>query len=334
MRRQVTLQDVADEAGVHVSTVSRVLRDDAGRIRPETATRVMAVAQKLGFQRNRWAASLRSGRTGVIGVLVPRITDVVLATVFEAIEDRAAQAGYQAMVSSTWDDPLSRDKQIQRYVGERVDGLIIGDARIADPALKQLAHDGVPFVLVSRVSRGFPSVTGKDRRGGGLAAEHLLELGCRDLTVIAGPDYASTGVDRVTGFIAAARKGGVELDPSALVPSTFDVDGGRRAMRTILAKGTPDGVFAVNDFAAIGAMGALREHGLTPGRDVAVVGYNDIDVSAQLMVPLTSVRTPLAEMGRRAVDAMLELLSTGNTRSVRLPSRLVARESTGAVSRG
>jgi LacI family transcriptional regulator len=319
--------------GVHVSTVSRVLRQDPGRIGEETAARIIVAAKELGFQNNRWAASLRSGKTKTIGVLVPRITDVVLATVFEAIERRAAIAGYQAVVSSTWDDSTSRDEQIRRYIGERVDGLIIGDARIRDPALTQLARDGLPLVLVSRASRGFPSIAGDDRRGGGMVAEHLFDSGCRNLAVIAGPDYARTAVDRVSGFVAGARRRGLEVDRAFQVASTFDVKGGKEAMERILAIGVPDGVFAVNDFASIGAMSALRDHGLMPGRDVAVVGYNDIDLSAQLMVPLTSVRIPLEEMGRRAADAMLELLATGVTRSVRLKPVLVVRESSSFLTK-
>ncbi len=332
MRHQVTLRDVALGAGVHVSTVSRVLRDDSGRIGEETAARIITVAKELGFQHNRWAASLRSGRTQIIGVLVPRISDVVLATVFEAIEGHAAKSGYQAVVSSTWDDPASREAQIRRYLGERVDGLIVGDARVDEPKLIKLAQDGVPIVLVSRKSRGLPSVTGNDKLGGAMAAEHLIEQGCRTLAVVAGPEYAQTAIDRVAGFVTAARSQGFRVQPWARVNSRFDVEGGQQAMVKILENGTPDGVFAVNDFAAIGAMSVLRARGLVPGQDVSVVGYNAIDLSAHLMVPLTSVYVPLEEMGHRTVDAMLELLATGKTRSVSLKPVLIARESTGAVS--
>lgn len=328
MNRRPTLRDVAKATGVHVSTVSRVLRGDDERIGRDTAARIVRAAEELGFQRDRWAASLRSGKTGVIGVLVPRITDLVLATVFEAIDSAASAAGYQALVSSTWDDPDARALRIKRLLGERVDGLIIGDARRSDPLLARLATDQVPFILVSRASRGFPSVTGRDRFGGRLAAEHLIDIGCRRLAVIAGPSYASTAVDRVAGFLAAARSRGVEVDPRLVVPSTFDVSGGAVAMREALAVAQPDGVFAVNDFAAIGAMGTLRDHGIQVGSEVAVVGYNDVDVGAQLLVPLTSIRTPLTEMGTRALHGLLELLDSGRTQSVRVQPELVVRGTT------
>lgn len=332
MRRRVTLKDVAARAGVHTSTASRVLRNDPGRISEETAARVISTAKELGFQHDRWAASLRSGKTRVIGVLVPRISDVVLATVFEAIESRAADEGYQAVVSSTWDDLASREAQIQRYVAERADGLIIADARTSDPMLATLADDGVPFVLVSRASGDFASVTGADEYGGRLAAQHLIESGCQSFAVIAGPPYAQTAIDRVGGFTLELQSQGLAVPSGWCVHSGFDVDGGRTAMTEILTQGTPDSVFAVNDFAAIGAMGALRDHGLLPGRDVYVVGYNDIDLCAQLHIPLTSVRQPLREMGYRVVEAVLELLRTGQTDSVRLEPTLIARESTGARS--
>lgn len=332
VQRRVTLRDVAARAGVHPSTASRVLRNDLGRISKETAARVTLTAEELGFRHDRWAASLRNGKTQVIGVLVPRISDVVLATVFEAIEARAAEEGYQAVVSSTWDNLEFREAQIRRYVAERVDGLIIGDARTDDPMLTRLADDGVPFVLVSRACQGFPSVTGDDREGGRLAAQHLLERGHSRLAVVAGPTYAETALDRVAGFVATAHGRGVDVPDEWLVHSSFDVAGGRIAMSRILQQGRPEAVFAVNDFAAIGAMGALRDSGLTPGSDVAVVGFNDIDICAELHIPLTSVRQNLIEMGHRAVQCMLELLLTGQTSSVRLEPTLVPRASTGVAS--
>ncbi|MEV4726618.1 LacI family DNA-binding transcriptional regulator [Micromonospora humida] len=334
MNKRVTLRDVAGHTGVHVSTVSRVLRGDDVRVAPATAARIVAAARELGFHRDRWAASLRSGKTGVIGVLVPRITDIVLATVFEGIDAAAAAAGYQAVVSSSWDDDEARTVRIQRLIGERVDGLIIGDARRNDPMLARLAADGVPFVLVSRASRGFPSVTGRDRLGGRLAAEHLIDVGCRRLALIAGPGHASTAADRVAGFLAAAKARGVPVDPRWVAPSTFDVAGGASAMAGLLDTGRPDGVFAVNDFAAIGAMGTLRDHGLRVGREVAVVGYNDIDVDAQLLVPLTSIRTPLRDMGSQALHALLTLLGSGSTTSVRLDPELIVRATTADFSPG
>jgi LacI family transcriptional regulator len=318
---------VADASGFHVSTVSRVLRGDSARISSETIAAVEAHAARLDYRVNRWAASLRSGRTGIIGVLVPRITDIVLATVFEAIEQEAAANGMQAVVSSTWDQPESRAARIETYRAERVDGLIVGDARLTDLPLQRLRADGVPVVLVSRRSRGLPSVTGDDQVGGAAAAAHLIEQGRGELAVIAGPSYASTGAHRSAGFRAEAARRGRPVDPTMVAHSGFDVAGGRAAMTELLRRGRPDAVFAVNDFAAIGAMGVLQEHGLRIGTDVAVVGYNDIPVSGELAVGLSSVRVDLDRMGRVAFDVLNDVINHRTPHSVRLTPTLVPRAS-------
>ena len=325
--KRVTLKDVADRSGFHVSTVSRVLRGDAARISPETIAAVEQVAAGMGYQLNRWAASLRSGRTGIIGVLVPRITDIVLATVFEAIESEAAESGQQAVVSSTWDSLEARGARIDRYLGERVDGLIIADARLVDPPLRKLQADGFPIMLVSRGSRSLPSITGNDRAGGAAAATHLMERGRRNIAIIAGPKYATTAAHRSDGFRAAAAAAGQSINPEWVVESGFDVAGGRHAMRELLRRGSPDAVFAVNDFAAIGAMGVLKDNGLVVGKDVAVVGYNDIPIAAELTVGLTSVRVDLERMGRLAFQALTERINGGTPKSVRLEPELIPRAS-------
>ncbi len=326
--RRATLRDVAQLTGFHISTVSRVLRGDAARISPQTIASVEAAAAGVGYRVDRWAASLRSGRTGIIGVLVPRITDIVLATVFEAIQREAAAHGFQAVVNSTWDDVAGRDARIESYRAERVDGLIVADARLVDPSLRRLRDEGLPTVLVSRGSRGLPSVTGDDRSGGVLAAGHLMDRGCRRLAVLAGPRYATTASHRSAGFRAEAARRGVTVDESDVVHSGFDVAGGREGMTALLARGRPDGVFAVNDFAAIGAMGVLREQGIDVGSEVAVIGYNDMPISAELLVPLSSIRVDLDAMGVLAFTALHELLEGRRVTSTRLRPTLVARAST------
>ncbi|MBM9475336.1 LacI family DNA-binding transcriptional regulator [Nakamurella flavida] len=330
--RQATLRDVAQLTGFHVSTVSRVLRGDAARISPETIASVEAAAADVGYRVNRWAASLRSGRTGIVGVLVPRITDIVLATVFEAIQREAAGHGIQAVVNSTWDVIDDRNARIENYRAERVDGLIVADARLVDPYLRGLYDEGFPLVLVSRGSRGLPSVTGDDRTGGALAAAHLVDRGCRRLAVLAGPSYATTAAHRSAGFRAEAARRGVPVDTTFVVHSGFDVAGGRQGMTELLTRGRPDGVFAVNDFSAIGAMGVLRERGLAVGEDIAVVGYNDMPISAELSVPLSSVRVDLEQMGVAAFAALNEVLGGRQASSTRLRPVLMPRASSGSTA--
>lgn len=321
----MTMRDVAAQAGVHISTVSRVLSGNHSRVSTHTQERVRRVALELGFHPHPGASSLRSGSTRIIGVLVPRITDVVLAATFEAIERAATLRGYQAVVASTWDDSDERRRRIELLINRRVDGLIIADTRRRSPHLHQLADRGIPFVLVSRRCGRWPSVTGNDRLGGLLVADHLASMGHERVAVIAGPPYASTAVDRVRGFRDEFARQGVELEPDFVRHTTFDVDGGRVGMHEILHVGRPTAVFAVNDYAAIGAMAAIREQGLVPGLDIAVVGYNDIAIASQLGLPLTSVRSRPEESGTLAVESLLQLIEHGETQSIVLDPELVVR---------
>lgn len=328
--RRVTLRTIADEVGVNVSTVSRALsgrRDGEGN--PSgTARRIIEAADRLGYVRDATAASLRTQRIGAFGVLVPRLTDIVLATVYEAIEETAADLGYQTVVSSTRDDPELQRRRVDLLLGRRVDGLILGDARVDNTFVDELSARGVPFVLVSRRVGAHAAVTIDDHAGGRLAATHLADLGHRRIGILAGVPYASTGCDRRDGALTALAERGIEVPGRYVIDSPYDTAGGHEAALVLLSqRPRVTAVFAVNDFTAIGAMGAIRDLGLTVGEDVAVVGYNDTAVARELPVPLTSVRSAQAEMGRMATHMLLERIAGKEVSSVRLPPRLVVRQS-------
>ncbi|QIG43185.1 LacI family transcriptional regulator [Nocardioides anomalus] len=327
MPTPVTLRDVAAATGVHASTVSRILRGDRHRVRPETAERVLSYAAEVGYTANRWAASLRSGRTNVLGMLVPRITDAVLATVFESFEQAAARAGFMSLVASTRDVQENRAEGIRRFVEQRVDGIVVADARLTDPELLAIHAAGTPLVLASRRTAGIPFVVSDDVGGGRLAGRHVGDSGAHRVAVLAGPEYASTATERTEGFLAGLAESGGPHEVTVR-HSGFDLEAGQATMEEILShEEKPDAVFAVNDFAAIGAMSTLARHGLQPGRDVAVVGYNDIAISGELLVPLTSVRADLDAMGRLAFESVRSAIEGQPVPDHLVPTELVVRES-------
>jgi LacI family transcriptional regulator len=327
-RQPATLQAVADAAGVHVSTVSRVLSGTV-QTTPETAERIRAAAKRLGYARNEYAASLRTRRTNILGVLVPRLTDYVLAAIYEGIQQGAAEHGYRTFVATTQDSATEQRVGIDTLLSWRVDGLIVGDARLDGKGFPQLERQGVPFALVSRRYGDYPSVTCDDYAGGRMAAEHLLERGHTRVAVLAGEAYASTCADRTSGFLDVYAEAGHPLPKSFVVHSDYDASGGQLAMTQVLRRRrSVTAVFCVNDVAAIGAMGVLRDHNLVPGKDVAVVGFNDIPEAAALTVPLTTVRSPLHEMGRRAGELMTRRINGHEVESLRLTPELVIRAST------
>ena len=329
---RVTLRTIAELSGVHVSTVSRVLsptpQPGARAASTATSDRIKALASELGYVPNPHATGLRTQRSNLIGVLAPRMSDVVFALIYEGLEDAADERGLHTLATNSRDNPQQRREKTEMLLARRVEGLIIGDATSDAGVVDELDRRGVPFVLVSRHAGGHPSVTCDDYLGGRLAAEHLLELGHEQPGVIAGEPYASTGIDRTAGFVDRYAEAGLAIKDERVTHSHFDVEGGREAATELLRTGgRPTAIFAVNDFAAIGAMGALREAGMHPGRDIALVGFNDVPLAAALPVPLTSVHSALNEMGRGAVELLADRLAGQPTESRRLAPRLVVRES-------
>ncbi|MBF5083508.1 LacI family DNA-binding transcriptional regulator [Quadrisphaera sp. INWT6] len=336
-RGPVTLRTIAELAGVHVTTVSRVLAPPAQAVRtssPETAQRIREIAAELGYRPDPHGRALRTNRSHLVGVLVPRLADLVLATIYEGVEDAAGRAGYSTFVTNSQDDVARRADRTDMLLARRVDGILLGDAPVDGSSLGLLVERGVPYALVSRRAPGHPSVTCDDLAGGRLAAEHLLALGHRDVAVVAGEPYTSTGLDRTGGFLAAFAEAGHPVPDHRVRRSGFDVRGGREAAEALLATGPlPTAVFAVNDFAAIGVMGAVRDRGLTPGREVSVVGFNDVPLAAELPVGLTTVRSPMHEMGRRGFALLLARIEGRTWGSELLDPELVARASTGPAPR-
>lgn len=329
--RPATLTSLAAELGVHVSTVSRALSDPPSGVSPATVRMVRRLAAERGYRSNLTARALRTGRSSVLGMLVPRLADEVLAIVHEGVDASAIEAGYATVVANTLDRADLRQQRLDLLLARPVDGLVLGDSLLESHVADQLASAGVPHVLALRCLPGRLCVGTDDLLGGRLAAEHLLALGHRRIGVVAGDTRASTGADRARGFVDACADAGVEVAPSAVRPSTFDVRSGAEAAARLL-DAHPDvtAIFAASDNVAVGVLGALRDRGRSVPDDVALVGYNDLDLSAALPVPLTTVDSRVAEVGRLAARALLDLIGGGSPESVRLEPRLVVRASTSA----
>lgn len=328
-RGAVTLALLAEQLGVHVSTVSRALSESPAGVSAETVSRVRELAGEQGYRRNAAAQSLRTGRTKMIGVMVPRLTDVVLATIYDGIDQTAIEAGYNTVVVNTRDRPDLQRSRLDLMLSRQVDGIIVGDSRTDSNLVAELRGCGVPYVLVARRMPRQISVTTDDLKGGRLAAEHLLSLGNRCVGVVSGDPHASTGAERTLGFCRAYADAGFPLPDDYVIPSGFDVHSGHEAGERLLSlRRPPTAIFAASDFAAVGVMAAMRDRGLHVPGDVAVVGFNDLDVAAELPIPLTSVHSPLFEMGALSMKVLLALLRGRQVRSRVLQPTLRPRAST------
>lgn len=324
----MTMAQLAQLAGLDVSTVSRALRGDTRRVSAGTIDRVRRLAASVGYLPDANAASLRSRRSYTIGMLVPDLTDVILANLFEGVSTAAHAEGYLAVVTSTRAEPGRRRAAVQDFISRRVDGVIVADATLRHAAPDLLVESGTPFVMALRSGGPHPSVVADDVTGGRLAAEHLLGAGHRALCVVGGPRNISTVKGRIGGFARACRRAGVALTAADVGHGDFGVEGGYRSMVQLLEDGArPTGVFAVNDYNAIGAARALQERGALVGRDVAMVGYNDISIGRYLETPLTTVRIDHGVLGHAVVQLLLGLVNDGEAPSVLVQPELVVRAS-------
>jgi LacI family transcriptional regulator len=331
--RSASLRTIADAVGVHPSTVSRALKDPkSARIAEETVERIRRTAEELGYAPNAWAKSLRTRRSMMVGLTMPRLTDTGLAQMFDAAQRRALQLGYQTVVvaSEHANDP---DAALRGLLDGRTDGLIISTATLDSTVLDQLARSGVRFVLLNRSSGAHPGVFGDDLVGSGLATEHLLQLGHRRIGHLAGPLHVSTGQLRLEGYRRAMERAGIAVDERWVAPSDFDIESSLAAARAILGPADrPTALVAVNDTAALAAMSVARELGLRVPDDLSVVGYNDSELAALLPIPLTTVRVPIQAMGASAVDLLVRLIAGEEITSTVLAPALIARQSTAPPS--
>lgn len=325
----VTLSSLAAELGVHVSTVSRALSDLPTGVSPAQAERIRQLAQERGYRRNLAARALRTGRSQVVAMTVPRLTDMALAAVYQGADEASIEAGYTSLVANTLDRPDLRRRRVDLLLARQVEGLLVADSQDDPSLLDHLVDVGLPHVLTLRRLPGRLSVSTDDLLGGRLVAEHILSLGHRRVGIVAGNTRASTGRERTAGFLAAYEEAGIEVPDRVVVACSFDVKGGVEATRRVLAADPHlTALFVVSDNVAVGAMSVLRESGRSVPDDVAVAGYNDLDLAAALPVPLTSVDSRLVEVGRRAMGTLLELIGGGTPESQLIEPRLIVRAST------
>jgi LacI family transcriptional regulator len=309
-RSTPTLQLVADVAGVHRSTASRALNPEtAHRLNPELVGRIRRVAGDLGYRRDAAAAALRTGRTQLIGVLVPDIANPVFGPILNGIETELAAKGFSLIIANAGDEAERQIEIIEHLLARRVEGIILATARENDPTLDRCLALGTPVVLVNRAaaSARVSAVVTDDHKGMGYAVAHLAALGHRKIAHLAGPQDLSTGRLRQEGFCAAMRRAG--LNPSAIVVATaYSRDAGREAARELLEYRGVTAIAAANDLLALGCYQALSERGLSCPGDLSIVGHNDMPLVDMANPPLTTVRIRPVEMGRRAAELLLQQL--------------------------
>jgi LacI family transcriptional regulator len=338
-RARATITDVASEAGVHPSTVSRVLNGHAGStIRPATRERVLAAADILGYRPSALARSLRLQRTLTLGMLVPDITNPFFSSIIKGAEDAARERGYNLILCNSEDQPEREAAYLLLLRERQVDGVLIASSQMADETIEGLRADSFPFVLVNRAAQdGEDLAVVVDNHAAAVeVVAHLAALGHRRVGHIAGPQNTTTGRDRREGYEAGVRAHGLAHEPALVVEAdAFSEDAGDRALGIMLAgPARPTAVFAANDLIAVGMLQRLRRIGVRVPDDLSIVGFNDIPLAGLLEPALTTVRVPQLAMGVAGAHLLIDRLEGRPIGEIRLtlPTELVIRASSAALA--
>jgi LacI family transcriptional regulator len=328
---KVTLADVATLAQVDRSVVSRVINGDPNlNIRPETRQRVLDTIEKLDYRPNAAARSLRTARAFMFGLFIPDFANPVYAEIIKGAEIAARNLGYALMTASSAAVGLGAEHYIDLLAQGRVDGLLFaGDE--SGHEFERLRAAGLPWVLVNRRIEGSRRyVILDDERGSRLAVEHLIALGHRRIGHIAGPETADTARRRRAGYTSAMAGAGLEVDARLIVHADYAPAGGAAAMSTLLAQSEPPtAVLVANVASAVGALHAAHALGVSVPADVSVIAIHDMPLASHLVPALTTVRMPLGELGRRAIELLATTAPKDDiTETVAEPVDVIVREST------
>lgn len=331
-----TIQDVARRAGVSTATASRVI-SGRGYVSLASRERVIRAADELHYVPNGMARGLKTQRSGLIALLVPEIVNSFYTTVSRGVEDVANANGLQVILGNT-DESVDKERAyVELMVSTQVDGLILAAAGRSATSLKPLLAQTIPTVLVDRAVAGFAAdiVRGDSIGGAHLLTRHLLVLGHRHVALINGHLDTSVARDREAGFRKALAEAGVDPNERWISAGTWFIDDAETRCAAILDGGErPTAIVAANNFMAIGALRALRQHGLRVPEDMALVCFDDLADAAEIAPFLTALAQPAYTMGTLAMQLLLERIGgtfRGAPREIVLSPQLLVRRSCGAA---
>jgi LacI family transcriptional regulator len=316
--QKATILDIARAAGVSKSTVSLVLQG-SDLIRPDTAGKVRKAIEDVGYVYNRGAANLRKAHSNVIGMVVNDLTNPFYAELAVGMERAFQSAGIVPFIANTAENPVRQEEVLKSMLEQGVAGLIVSPARGTRPdAFRRVEAAGVPVVFAMRrlPESRIPVIAPDNHRGAWLAARHLVGKGHRRLAFFGGSPDLVVYHERLGGFREACRELGIPQSDVLVFEGETNRKGGMACIDLALAaEEPPTAALCFNDAVAFGAMLGLRRHGLEPGRDFAVVGFDDV-VEAQHYVPsLTSVAVDTAGLGERAAHIVLKMMQSRTTRA-------------------
>ena len=336
---RVTLKDVAVKVGVHSSTVSRVLNPATkDMVTEEIANKILSTVADMGYRPNAFAQSLRTNRSYTVGVMVPDLTNPAFALIIKGIDNLLETHGYSVIVANTYNLEDKQQSTLDKFRERHVDGLIIATAKRKEHLISDCIREGTPFVQAVRTSDnvGVCSVVSDELTGGNMVVSHLAQLGHKKIAYISGPQFFSTGFERYQGFLQGMQNTGLSIEKDLVIfCDAFSKEEGRNAASKLLAfNKNITAIYVGNDIMALGVYDELEARGILCGKDISVVGFDDMPFADKFNPPLTTVHTPMINVGTEAARILIDKINDNDIppRTIKLKPDLIVRASTGPTA--
>lgn len=328
----MNIQEVARRAQVSTATVSRTI-NGSDKVKANTAERVRRAIEALNYFPNTNARALGSGRSRLYGLIISDITNPFFPELVKSFEDTAVLHGLEVIVSNTSYKADRAELCVQRMLERKVDGVAIMTSELEPQLLERLKSNGIPLVFLDTgtVGEDTSNVLVNYSKGIDEAVDHLVSLGHERIGFISGPMTLPSARTRREAFLKSLHRAGISLRKDLIVEGNHRIDGGRMAMEELLQlTSLPTAILASNDLTAIGAIGSIHQHGLHVPQDISVIGFDDIDISAALYPPLTTVRLSRSHIADRAFHALFSANREPGSRGAEyiVQPELVVRDTT------
>lgn len=333
MKKEVTMKDIAKEASVSVATVSHVI-NKTKKISEDTQNKVLSVIKRYNYVPNSAAKNLRQQSTKTAGLVVSSFPDSFVTEMIFGVEERAKEMGYNLLLVNTNEDSEYEEKTINLLHSKLVDGIILSPTSGDIQYLQKYTNDNFPIVMVNRYDSqidNIPRVTGDNYQLGYDATSHLLKHGHKKIGFVFSYPNVSTTDDRSRGYQEALNQFGIPFNEDYLVQGFATVKGGSSAVQQLLKQDKDiTALFVQNDLMTIGAIGKIKELGLSIPNDVAIIGFGDFSSSHIIQPPVTNIVLPPETIGRTAFDVLLNKINNPNYMNhIELPPSMIIRKSCG-----
>ncbi|NLX62705.1 MAG: LacI family transcriptional regulator [Tissierellia bacterium] len=326
---KLTIKEIAELANVSTATVSKVLNGKDQNISEATRKRILEIAERVNYRPNRIAKSLKLKKTYTIGLIVPDIKNLYFSEMAKGIEDAAEKKGYSVILCNSDNNMDKEEKYINILQEHMVDGIIL---TTAENNIDVYFKDGqVPIVLLDRnvnSDLNIGRILVDNEEGGYIATKHLIDKGCKNIAFISSINKNYSSYYRFIGYRKALLESGYKVNDQLIYTGSFSIETGYKGTLELLKNGEVDGIFCGNDYIAIGAIKALKGKNIKVPHEIKIVGFDDILIAQYMEPPITTIRQPIYDLGREAVNMLVSIIDKKDTEMTRiLKTELVERGS-------